>query len=154
MTSQGEALLTAADYNGTLSAARSLGRAGVRVVVADPDPLARTCWSRHAARTERCPDASAEPEAFLSFLLDHGRKAPGTVLYATSDDVAFVISRHRDELARWFRMYSPPFRTVYALLNKWQLYQACVEVGIDAPHTWLPASEDEVSRLAREASFP
>ena len=40
-------LLTTANYNGTLAAVRSLGRAGIRVTTADPARFAVSAWSRY-----------------------------------------------------------------------------------------------------------
>jgi D-aspartate ligase len=149
-----ETLLTMAGYYGTLAAARSLGRRGLRVVVADGDALAPACWSRHVARTIDCPDAEAEPAEFLSWLLSFGAREPGRVLCTTSDGTAWLFARHRDTLARYYRVYIPGVEAMYTLLNKWRLYQACVELGIDAPRTWLPGGPDDLGQVQREARFP
>lgn len=147
-------LLTVADHYGTLAAARSLGRAGVHVVVADARRLAPARWSRHVRRTMTCPDVGAAPERFLEWLFDLGAREPGLVLYPTSDDVAWLLARHRAALGGYYRLYVPRFEAVYALLNKWRLYRACVELGVDAPETWLPRSDEEVAAAQRDARLP
>jgi D-aspartate ligase len=149
-----EILLTMAGYYGTLAAARSLGRRGIRVVVADGEPLAAARWSRHVARTLDCPPIEVAPKRFLEWLLAFGAREPGRVLCATSDCMAWMFARHREALDRYFRIYLPRMDAMYTLLNKWHLYEACVELGIDAPPTWLPVEMEDLSRVEREARFP
>jgi predicted ATP-grasp superfamily ATP-dependent carboligase len=149
-----EILLTMANYCGTLAAARSLGRRGIRVVVADGDPLAPARWSRHVARTVDCPQIEAEPARFIDWLLSLGAREPGRVLCTSSDSIAWMFARHREELARHFRIYVPCVDAMYKLLNKWRLYEVCVDLGIGVPPTWLPNGVEDLSRVQREARFP
>jgi D-aspartate ligase len=149
-----EALLTMAGYHGTLAAARSLGRRGIRVVVADGDALAPARWSRHVAATMDCPPVEAAPMQFLDWLMSLGARQPGRVFCTTSDCVAWLVARHRDMLARHYRIYSPGEESLYTLLNKWRLYKACIDVGVDVPPTWLPSGVQDLARVQREARFP
>ena len=48
------ALLTMANYTGTLAAVRALGRAGIPVTTADPSRLAVSAWSKYATVRVRC----------------------------------------------------------------------------------------------------
>jgi predicted ATP-grasp superfamily ATP-dependent carboligase len=149
-----QALLTTGGYYGTLAAARSLGRRGIGVVLADGEPLAPTRWSRHVAYSMDCPPIESAPSRFIEWLLLLGAREPGRVLLATSDCTAWMFARYRNALARYFRLSLPPSAAMYTLLNKWRLYEACVELGIDAPRTWLPEGEHDLSRVRREARFP
>lgn len=149
-----EVLLTVAGYYGTLAAARSLGRAGIGVVVADGHRFAAARFSRHVKRVVSCPDPDVSPAAFVEWLLAFGASEPGRVLYATSDDVAWLLARHKDDLSRVYRLYTPGIDVVRTLLNKWKLYEACRAVGVEAPTTWLPRSEEDLAALQREARFP
>lgn len=148
------AVLTMADYLGTLAAARSLGRAGIQVTMADAHTFAPASWSRYVARTLACPDVASEPERFLEWLITLGRREPGQVLLATSDDVAWLFARHRDELSQHFRLYLPSFDIMYTLLNKWRLYRACTTLGVEAPPTWLGRGESALDEVADEITFP
>ena len=149
-----EVLLTLGDYFGTLAAARSLGRSGVGVLLADGRLLCPTRWSRYVARTLPFPDLATSPQAFLDRLLEVGARDPGHVLLATSDDVAWLFARHRDALSRDFRTYTPPLDVVDTLLNKWRLHQACLELHIDVPMTWLPRNDDELAALEETVRYP
>lgn len=146
-------LLTVAGYYGTLAAARCLGRAGIPVTVADPRLLAPARWSRFATRRVSCPSVD-EPERFVEWLLRFGEREPGHVLYPTSDDVAWLLSSHRDALAPHFRLFQPPLEVLRGLLDKRELFAACQDVGIDAPPTYFPNDERELEEIGRRVPFP
>jgi predicted ATP-grasp superfamily ATP-dependent carboligase len=143
-----------AGYGGTLAAVRSLGRAGVRVTVADARRFQAASWSRFAARTLRCPDAERRPEQFVEWLLDLGRKEPGQALCPTSDGMAWLLARFRSDLARHFRIDGPLLEAVDATLNKRRLEVACRGAGIASPRTWVPSDAAEVERLRPDLPFP
>jgi D-aspartate ligase len=147
------ALLTNADYYGTLAAARSLGRYGVPVTVAHDTYLGAASWSRLIARSCTCPPTT-DSRAFLDWLIEFGKSAPGQVLYPASDDAAFIYAEHRDELSQYFRLYQPPVETVYGLLNKRKLYAEAEAVGLQVPTTWYPHTDADFSQIARLARSP
>src|SRR5262245_28473541 len=146
-------LLTMAAYHGTLAAARCLGRRGIPITVADQDYFAPALWSRFATRRRICPSPE-EPERYVSWLLDFGRRFPGHVLYPTGDDVAWLFARHRSDLGAYFRLYQPPLDAVYTLLNKRRLAEACAAAGLDTPATWSVDEGDDLDRLAADLPFP
>jgi predicted ATP-grasp superfamily ATP-dependent carboligase len=126
----------------------------VRVTVADGRPLAVARWSRHVRRRLACPDVDEEPERFVEWLLRFGAREPGTILYPTSDDMCWLLARHRGDLSRHFGLWMPDVDVLYSLLNKRRLYDACTRLGIARPATWAPRSAADVERIAREARFP
>jgi D-aspartate ligase len=153
LTASPPALLTMADYCGTLAAARFLGRQGVKVVAADPSRLALARRSRCVARSLECPPID-DSDDVLSWLLAFGEREPGHVLYPTCDEYAWLIALHRDRLGRCFRLYSPPVESIEALLDKKSLRGLCERAGVDTPPTWFPDSEADLEAILREARFP
>lgn len=147
------ALLTSASYLGTLAAVRSFGRAGVKSVVADSARLGPASWSRFVSRRMTCPPDS-QADRLIEWLLEFGKTNPGHVLCATSDDTAWLYSKHRTELGRYFQMYQPDVDAVYSLLNKRRLYNIGRAEDVDFPRTWFPQSVDDARRVAQEAQFP
>jgi predicted ATP-grasp superfamily ATP-dependent carboligase len=125
------------DYHGTLSAVRSLGRTGIPVTVADWRRFVPARWSRYAVRTVTCPPFDGGSTGVVDWLLDFGARNPGHVLLATTDDLAWLFARHRNELNRHFRLDSPPLDSIYTLLNKWRLREACAAEGIATPDAVL-----------------
>src|SRR5512144_2262829 len=131
------ALLGDATWYGTLAAARDLGARGVPVTLASDSLLAPARWSRHVARTVRCP-RSADPRRLLDWLLAFGEREPGHVLYPTSDDLAWIVATHREELASRFRLFTPSAEGLSRLLDKGSLAREARAAGLDAPETRLP----------------
>lgn len=146
-------LLSIADFYGTLAAARDLSPRGAPVTIADWRLLAPAGWSRSVARRVRCPPVN-DAARFLAWLIAHGRREPGQVLYGTSDDLAFLFSLHAEELAKHYRMYQPPLSTLLGVLDKKALYDAALEVGLEVPETYYPADAADVARLAPTLPYP
>lgn len=150
---QPPALLTMANYYGTLAAVRALGRAGIPVTTADPSRFATSAWSKFATDHVRCPSVR-EPERFVEWLVHFGRTSEKRVLLATSDDTAWLYSLHRDQLSPYFHLASPPVDVVYRLLNKQTLYQEAARAGLLVPRTWFPESAADLDEIGRHARFP
>ena len=152
-TAASPVLLTTASYYGTLAAARCYGRAGIPVTVGEEEVLAVARWSRYVNRTTRCPPIH-DAEAYVEWLAAFGAENPGTFLYPTSDEHAWLFSLYRDRLARHFRMYQPDAAAVYTLLNKRLLYAACARLGISTPDTWWPETDEELEKLSQTLAWP
>lgn len=147
------ALLADATWYGTLAAARDLGRRGIPVTLGCDSRTAPARWSRHVTRVVRGP-STRNHGAFAAWLRAFGARHPPHVLYPTSDDAAWVLAAHREELADLFRLYSPPPETLATLLDKHRLATAAAAAGLDAAECWLARGEDDVARLAQEVPFP
>jgi D-aspartate ligase len=142
-------VLTMASYYGTLAAVRCLGKSGVPVIMADTAPYAPALWSRYVTTRLRCPPVRSV-DAFVDWLVDLGAREPGHVLYATSDDLAWIFALREAELRKHFQLLTPPFATLGSLLDKRTLYSACNDVGLRTPRTWFPESRGEVDRIRRQ----
>ncbi len=147
------ALLFDAGFYGTLAAARSLGRAGIPVVVADPSRLATTRFSRYVARAHVCPPVT-RVERFIEWLLDFGTREGEHVIYPTSDEVAYVLSAYKGELSNRFRLFQPDRATLTRVLDKKTLLDQARAAGFDAPETWAPMSAPDFDRALAEANGP
>jgi len=152
-TSRAPALLCDATWYGTLAAARDLGSRGVPITLACDEGLAPARWSRYVTSTVRCP-GTRKHDRFLSWLHDFGDRNPGHVLYPTSDDAAWLISKDRQALAAKYRLYAPPLEALATLLDKARLTEAARAAGLDVAETWLPENASDVERIARDARFP
>lgn len=142
------ALLMRPEYAGTLAASRALAHRGVSVCVAAPQMLAPALWSRSVVRRLRCPNFRQGPSRILEWLLQQGVNAPGAVLYPTCDEMAWLVSRHQDQLSAHYRLYSPPHQTIRVILDKRELYATCNALGIEVPRTWYPINEAELDQVA------
>lgn len=147
------ALLTTSKYLGTLATARCLGARGVPVVVVSSTVFGPAQWSRAASRVVRGRPRT-DPESMLAWLMELGTHWPGAVLHPTSDEMAWIIARHGDELGRSFRLYSPPFSAIRSLLDKSELHRVASRIGLRTPATIFPRSESEAERAGwQRAAF-
>ena len=152
-TRSAPALLFLGDYYGTLASARCLGRNGVRVTLADPRRFPRAAGSRYVSDRVACPRV-ADVDTFVAWLLAFGRAHPGHVLFAASDELAWVFAVHADELDASFVRYGPSRDSVTCILDKWRLTEACKRVGLATPETHCPRDAAEVDDLARTLTGP
>jgi D-aspartate ligase len=83
-----------------------------------------------------------------------GAEQPGHVLYPTSDEVAWLVAAHSEELSPYFSLYTPPIESLIRLLDKARLAEEARAAGLDAPETIVVRNEDEVERCSREMEFP
>ena len=126
---------------------------GVAVTIGSDSWLAPARWSRHVSRTVSCP-RSKDAAAFLEWLLRFGAEQPGHFLYPTSDEVAWLVASHRDELSRYYRLYSPPIQSLVRLLDKARLAEDAKAAGLDVPETVVPRNAADAERCSRTLGFP
>jgi D-aspartate ligase len=146
------ALLSRASWFGTLAAVRELGRRGIEVQVAASGRLEQAAWSRYCARVSAPPvrDASAH----MRWLIERGRREPGAVLCAASDDLCFLYAAHEAELRPYFRFATPGLDILRELLDKKCLYRNAERVGLSTPSSLFPGDAADAQRLGSGARFP
>lgn len=140
-------------YNGTLAAARCLGKHGVSVTMAGSDFTAPARWSRYVTRRIVAPDP-ADAERFMDWLLDFGSREPGHVLYPTCDELVWLIASRAEELDRHFKLYQPSERTILQLLDKKALQEACAALDIPTLPTAFPRNVDDALEAGRDLGYP
>lgn len=153
MSAAPKALLADATWFGTLAAARDLAAHDVSVTLASDSWAAPARWSRHVSNVVACP-TSKRASAFLAWLLGFGAEQPGMVLYPTSDETAWLIASHREELSRSYILYSPPIAPLIKILDKARLTEEAQKAGLDVPEETVPRDEAEVAQCCRDALFP
>lgn len=143
-------LLFLGDYYGTLAAARSLGQHGVPVHLADDSRRTRTGASRHVHAYHRTPPL-ADAGSFVDALVALGPALRGAVLHPASDELVFLFAQAKERLAEHYTLFAPSLSSIYRILNKERLHQACEKVGCPTPRTWCPKGETELEGILREA---
>jgi D-aspartate ligase len=144
------AVVLGGDYQG-LGIVRSLGRRGIPICVLD-DEASIAGFSRFSTHRRRVPDlhdADGTLEA-----LHRARKRwglDGWVLYPTRDETVAVLSAHRDELARYFRVPTPPWACIEQAWDKRRTYGLASSLGIPAPRTWCPTTEADLAEVDTSA---
>lgn len=125
-----DALILRASPN-SLSAARSLGRAGLEVVIASTDDDRAVQRSRYVSRVVRLADLN--DEAVETVLASAPVAGPKPFLLATGDEDALLVSRNHDRLAGKFCFVSPGPDALEGIVNKARLYEAARAHGIPHP---------------------
>jgi D-aspartate ligase len=130
-----------------LGIARSLACRGIPVCVID-DQYSVAQFSRYVDRFVRVKDLLDEQKTIDS-VMETGRRfnLTGWVLIPTRDETVACFSRHRDQLAQFFRVSTAPWGTVRWAWDKKNTYDLAAELGIPIPRTFNPRNEQELAEL-------
>lgn len=134
------------DYQG-LGIIRSLGRNGIPgCVIDDEQSIARfSRYATHAVKVATLREEHTIVETVLD--IGHRMNLAGWVLYPTRDEIVAAFSRHRRELAEWFRVPTPEWNSVQWAWDKRNTYRLAEELDIPIPRTWYPHSLDELALI-------
>ena len=139
------------DNCGGLGVVRSLGRAGVPVVVIDREYTAAALHS-HYARKLIVPELSGP--SFVRDLLNIASTIKSRpVLFLTSDEAALTVSRHRTELEKHYRFRLPSHQCLVSLMQKNRVQELAIEHDFPVPRAVRIRNFDDLRRLT-ELSFP
>jgi predicted ATP-grasp superfamily ATP-dependent carboligase len=145
------AVVTGADYRG-LGLARSLGRAGIPVVVLTHDDQLLAVFSRYVRHRWVWPGGDEADR--VRFLLDLATREglKDWALLPTDDEAVTLVSRHHEVLAGHFRLTTPPWDQLRWAVDKRLLHQLALRLGVDQPWTYLPWSRAEL--LGLDCPYP
>ena len=145
------AVVVGGDYQG-LGIARSLGRRNVPVCVIDDErSIAR--FSKYTTHSVRVSNLREEDQTIRA-LLDTGRRLnlQGWVLYPTRDETVAALSRHREELKKFYRVPTPEWSAIQWAWDKRNTYQMAERLGIPTPRRWTITDVEELAGL--DLRFP
>ncbi|HWG42539.1 MAG TPA: hypothetical protein VN688_07110 [Gemmataceae bacterium] len=136
-----------------LSAARSLGRAGIKVYALNA-PNAHVRYSRYCTLL-RPPGGEREVSARCEYLLSPDfRSFHGAVLLACSDAEIEFITQNREQLAQNYRLDLSEPTAQLAMLNKLDTYEKAVAAGVPVPRFWVPKTREQFEALRGDLEFP
>lgn len=146
------AIVVGGDYQG-LGIVRSLGRRGIEVVVLD-DERSVSRYSRYAVGSVRVPSLRGETET-VEALEEMGERLglDGWVVFPTREETVAAIARHRDRLARRYRIPTPPWEVVQWAWDKRNTYQRAAELGIATPRFWTLLDPDDLEQVDGDPPF-
>jgi predicted ATP-grasp superfamily ATP-dependent carboligase len=136
-----------------LSAARSLGRAGLDVVVAatanEDASVRRSRYVSKFVQLENLDDQAVDT------LLELPRPSgPKPFLFATGDQDALLVARHRERLAEKYCFVIPPFAVLEAIVDKALLYTTAREHGIPHPKFHVVRERSDIEAAVEAVSTP
>ncbi|NUQ73955.1 MAG: hypothetical protein HUU21_10385 [Polyangiaceae bacterium] len=134
-----------------LAFTRSLGRAGVPVIVYSDEPCPPARFSRYATEFRRCPPRY-DAATFLSWLEEELRCGRIGLVAPTSDTIAFYLAELLDRLPETARRALPAKDAALDALFKDRFDAACARASAKTPWAFYPSSIEEA--LDQAASFP
>ena len=136
-----------------LAVTRSLGRRGIRVIVADDTPRSLAGQSRYRAGSFQYPPPRLDPAGFLDTLTVECRARGIDVLYPMSDVTMRIVLEERHRLAGVIVPFGP-FEAYERLSDKWTFFELCAELGLPIPTTHFVRRVVDLGRIRAELRFP
>lgn len=145
MKAKNKAVVLGANYYIGLSVIRCLGREGVRVAAVDYESE-----NAYAFRSKYCsekligPHYKEEPEAFLDFLIDYGKRQEAKpVLFPCADPYVEFIDRHFDQLKEHYLFPQTEKGLFTRAMNKDSLMEMAERFGVRVPETVRISGREE-----------
>jgi len=94
------------------------------------------------------------PKEFISELIRQAKRHEVQVLIPAHEE-SYIIAKYKDILEKeGLKVIVSDYETIMKLQNKAICAEVAQKLGIPIPHTWSPDNIDEVTEIAREASYP
>ncbi len=114
-----------------------------------PDP--ERDW--HEGRIQ--PENTEREQAFIDAIVDVCDREKIDTIFPTTDDRIYIFSKNKKMLnERGIVVPVPDYDTVLKPLDKYQTIRCAEEAGFPCPRTYLPESDADVMRIARELNPP
>ena len=137
-----------------VGAVRSLGRLCIPVIGLDPNPRSIGLFSRYCKGIV-CPDPQDKEKEYVDFLLALGEQlnTKGVLIPGADVDV-LAISKHRDELEKYYMFQMAKFDVVEKLVNKKEFYETLEKLGMPHPKTYFLNDVSKVKQIGKEITYP
>jgi predicted ATP-grasp superfamily ATP-dependent carboligase len=142
----GSIVVPAVDAPSSVAVCRSLGRRGVRTVVATTNGEAAVTRSRYCDETRFVPDPSVDFEGYLDGLLAlAAREDVRTIIPVREEDV-YTLATRREAFGEHIATPWPDFERLARAQDRIELAAAAEEAGISMPATELATDWDRWDR--------
>lgn len=141
-------------YTTALAVVRSLGAAGVPVVVLHHDARHIAQTSQFVTLAVRVPDPMVDETGFIDAVMEQGRRFEGGVLIPTSDESVVAASRHKTRLQERYLVACPEWDITERFIDKTKTYELARANGIPAPRTVVPVGPEDLAACAAEVGVP
>lgn len=144
------ALVTDGLWRKSLSAIRSLGKAGYDVHVLGESVWTTGFWSRFTRRRVRAPVAASDSSAFGEALWSAVRACPEPPVLLPMEDASLRwLSANRTEMAAAARFLIAPADALITAWDKVATMRVAERLGLPCPRTWEPATPAELAATVR-----
>jgi predicted ATP-grasp superfamily ATP-dependent carboligase len=135
-----------------LSAARSLGRRGLEVMVLADRVNRALESSRYVSRFELL-EARDDAEV-CAFLLGRPQRAERPFLLATGDRWALLVAEHQERLKARYRFVCPSYATLAGIIDKAKLYESATRSGFPCPKFYVVEGKSDIEAAVAAVSTP
>ena len=131
----------------SLSAIRSLGKAGYDVSVMGDTFFTTGFWSGFTRSRIMAPTAAQDSRKFGEALLKTLDSRRGAILFPMEDASLMWVAEHLGEINNSGQVLLPPLESLQIAQNKASTLKIAEELHLPCPRTWEPKTEDEYWRL-------
>ena len=156
-----DVLVLDAAYKQSLASVRSLGRAGLRVAMAecfvecDPALPVPGFESRYSSCNVVLPSYAADPVVFAAAVLEFVREHPTRVVLPTGDGVISALMPHRDKFSALGCVVALASNSALEIAtDKDRTLEVAQKLDIDIPKTKRIDSLDDLPAVLAEFTFP
>ncbi len=116
-----------------LAVVRALGNKGLRIVAMTYSKNDIAQFSRYVSEVVHIPHPEQEPDRFLDCLLSSAQRWEGALILETADHTAVVLSRHKEELSKHYRIATPDWEVFQKFIEKENTYELAKERAVPHP---------------------
>ncbi len=145
------AVIIGGDFQG-LGIVHNLADLKVPIIIVDTD-FCIGRFSRFVQGFYKCP-CLTEAENFIDFLvgLAAEKKLQRWVLYPTTDEAVYVLSKHKDRLSQYYLIPTPKWEITKYAYDKKLSYQLAKKLNVPVPKTNFFENEEQL--LSTNLDFP
>jgi predicted ATP-grasp superfamily ATP-dependent carboligase len=154
-------LILDAEHKQSLAAARSLGRAGLRVALGESlalyreNPTLPAFCSRYCARAVVLPSHADDINAYVAAIFDFVREHPTSVILPAGDASCLALMPHRRQLAELGCVVALPGNAALEIaLDKSRTLALASELGIAYPRSVPITTVEQLSVAIADFGFP
>lgn len=150
----GTVLITNALPRMSLAVARSLGKRGISVNLAETTRCTPAMFSKYCTRSLIYPSPSKSEELFFNWLERFLQDNLIDVMFPMDDDIMEIAVRHKDKLQTLTRLILPPAESYLIARDKGSAGEIARRAGIKCPETIIIDNLDILKDLANDLDYP
>jgi predicted ATP-grasp superfamily ATP-dependent carboligase len=125
---------------------RSLGRRGVRTIVASEDERSPAFSSKYCDERVSLPDPTSDLDAYRDVLLDIAARPSVRTITPVREEDVYVLSNNRSAFAEHVSTVWPEMDSLETVHDRLELVAAAERAGVDHPETKLLTEIDDWDR--------
>jgi predicted ATP-grasp superfamily ATP-dependent carboligase len=147
-------VIVLAGHTAALGVIRALGSMGVPLVSLYYERRDIGRFSKYVRENIHVPHPEKDEEKFVRLLLDYSRKIGEAVLLPLDDAMLSAVSKHKPLLEQHYLVACPDPDITEQVIDKKHTYALAELIGVAAPKTLIPNSEEDLEAFAGQIGYP